>query len=170
MKIILRHSFNYIDRKKYGKRGILRVFPSQTYRKGPNTHVFEGGTTLNKPSIEIHAKRPLFETVFLPHVTDMQVSFLDDCLGKGFNFILNLMFHNISRSTFPLRASEQRPHSFQPVLPLPHRFRLRYQSDSLSLVRIPYGRFLSTLAMLRFYSIVLIKINNILFYLLPLGR
>ena len=170
MKIILRHSFNYIDRKKYGKRGILRVFPSQTYRKGPNTHVFEGGTTLNKPSIEIHANRPLFEIVFLPRVTDLKVSFSDECLRKGFNFILNFICHYISRSTFPLRVLEQRPHPFQPILPLPHRFRLRYQSDSLSLVRIPYGRFLSTLAMLRFYSIVLIEINNILLYLLPLGR
>ena len=170
MKIILRHSFNYIDRKKYGKRGILRVFPSQTYRKGPNTHVFEGGTTLNKPSIEIHANRLLFETVFLPRLLIVKVSFSDECLGKGFKFILNLIFLNTSRSTFPLRAPEQRPHSFQPILPLPHRCRLRYQSDSLSLVHIPYGRFLSTFAMLRFYSILLIKINNILFYLLPLGQ
>lgn len=75
----------------------MRVFQVKGTIIGQKQHVFEGGTPLNTSPIEIHAFRPFFKTVFLPHVTMMEVFISHECIRYVLNFILNLIFLDPSR-------------------------------------------------------------------------
>ena len=105
------------------------------------TMLFEGGTPLNNPPIEIHANSSMFALIFWPHVTIFCIFWLHECLKWILEFNSKSLFWCQSRQTFEVRAIEQRHHEFQLIHMPPHRFWPRYHSDGLSPVHVRFECF-----------------------------
>ena len=105
------------------------------------TMLFEGGTPLNNPPIEIHANSSMFALRFWPHVTIFCIFWLHECLKWRLEFNSKSLFWCQSRQTFEVRAIEQRHHEFQLIHMPPHQFWPRYHSDGLSPVRVRFEFF-----------------------------
>ena len=86
------------------------------------TMLFEGGTPLNNPSIEIHANSSMFALIFWPHVTIFCIFWLHECLKWILEFNSKSLFWCQSRQIFEVRAIEQRHHEFQLIHMPPHQF------------------------------------------------
>ena len=103
--------------------------------------LFEGGTPLNNPPIEIHTNSSMFALRFWPHVTIFCTFWLHECLKWRLEFNSKSLFWCQSRQTFEVRAIEQRHHEFQLIHMPPHQFWPRYHSDGLSPVRVRFELF-----------------------------
>ena len=105
------------------------------------TMLFEGGTPLNNPPIEIHANSSMFALIFWPHVTIFCLFWLHECLKWILEFNSKSLFWCQSRQIFEVRAIEQRHHEFQLIHVPPHQFWPRYHSDGLSPVHVRFDFF-----------------------------
>ena len=105
------------------------------------TMLFEGGTPLNNPPIEIHANSSMFALIFWPHVTIFCLFWLHECLKWILEFNSKSLFWCQSRQIFQVRAIEQRHHEFQLIHVPPHQFWPRYHSDGLSPVHVRFDFF-----------------------------
>ena len=105
------------------------------------TMLFEGGTPLNNPPIEIHANSSMFALIFWPHVTIFCIFWLHECLQWILEFNSKSLFWCQSRQIFEVRAIEQRHHEFQLLHMPPHQFWPRYHSDGLSPVHVRFEFF-----------------------------
>ena len=103
--------------------------------------LFEGGTPLNNPPIEIHANSSMFALIFWPHVTIFCIFWLHECLKWILEFNSKSLFWCQSRQIFEVRAIEQRHHEFQLIHMPPHQFWPRYHSDGLSPVHVRFEFF-----------------------------
>ena len=103
--------------------------------------LFEGGTPLNNPPIEIHANSSMFALIFWPHVTIFCIFWLHEWLKWILKFNSKSLFWCQSRQIFEVRAIEQRHHEFQPIHMPPHQFWPRYHSDGLSPVHVRFEFF-----------------------------
>ena len=105
------------------------------------TMLFEGGTPLNNPPIEIHTNSSMFALIFWPHVTIFCILWLHECLKWILEFNSKSLFWCQSRQIFEVRAIEQRHHEFELIhMPL-HQFWPRYHSDGLSPVHVRFEIF-----------------------------
>ena len=105
------------------------------------TMLFEGGTPLNNPPIEIHANSSMFALTFWPPVTIFCIFWLHECLKWRLEFNSKSSFWYQSRQIFEVRAIEQRHHEFQLIHMPPHQFWQRYHSDGLSPVHVRFDFF-----------------------------
>ena len=103
--------------------------------------LFEGGTPLNNPPIEIHTNSSMFALIFWPHVTIFCIFWLHECQKWILEFNLKSLFWCQSRQIFEVRAIEQRHHEFQLIHMPPHQFWPRYHSDGLSPVHVRFDFF-----------------------------
>ena len=56
------------------------------------TMLFEGGTPLNNPLIEIHTNSSMFALIFRPHVTISCIFWLHECLKRRLEFKSKSLF------------------------------------------------------------------------------
>ena len=96
------------------------------------TMLFEGGTPLNNPPIEIHTNSLMFALIFWLLVTIFYIFWLHEWLKWRLEFNSKSLFWCQSRQFFEVRAIEQRHHEFQLIHMPPHQFSPQYHSDGLS--------------------------------------
>ena len=106
-----------------------------------HTMLFEGGTPLNNPPIEIPANSSMFALIFWPCVTIFCIFWLHECLKWILEFNSKSLFWCQSRQIFEARVIEQRHHEFLLIHMPPHQFWPRYHSDGLSPVHIRFEFF-----------------------------
>ena len=106
------------------------------------TMLFEGGTPLNNPPIEIHANSSMFALIFWPHVTIFCIFWLHECLKWILEFNSKSLFDaNLGKFSRYERLNSAITNFTELIHMPPHQFWPRYHSDDLSPVHVRFDFF-----------------------------